>query len=276
MSSSSEVLSVSSLIWSVPFDFRQWVCAISCMNCICCVVTVRSMTLARASTLTCSLLRQLFAAWRALLSWALISPSRGTVCCMRLLTSSRCCWVSWSFSAYARSERRSRESFLPVEVGVCDFFGIALLALPMIRGVPVAWLRGNSDGAMARCALTSSYPTTCDELKEKVKKLSPIDHKVKKLPLIDHPPCPSPITEWWLMVATPSQPWVPHGGWDYYMHVLFHWNCRGACLLTVGWVSTAWWIWGCHVLEQLHQHWVVTLCRQGLKDFLKEAFWIFD
>ena len=53
MSSTSEVLSVSSLIWSVPFDFRQWVCAISCMNCICCVVTVRSITLARASTLTC-------------------------------------------------------------------------------------------------------------------------------------------------------------------------------------------------------------------------------
>ena len=35
-------------------------------------------------------------------------------------------------------------------------------------------------------------------------------------------------------------------------------------------------VWGCHVLEQLHQYRMVTLCCQGLKDFLKEAFWIFN
>ena len=91
-------LSGSSLIWSVSFDFRQLVCAISCMNCNCRVVTVRSITLARASTLTCSLLRQLFAAWKVLLSWSLINPSRGTSCCD------------------------------------CDCSGIALLALPRCWG----------------------------------------------------------------------------------------------------------------------------------------------
>ena len=132
----SEVSSGSLLIWFAPFDFRQWVCAMSCINCICRMATVRSITLARASTLTCSLLRQLFAAWRVLLSWALISPSSGTVCCIRLHTSSRCCWVSCSFSAYARSERRSRVSFLPVGVGACDRFGIALLAVPLWSGKP--------------------------------------------------------------------------------------------------------------------------------------------
>ena len=37
------------------------------INCNCCAVTVCSITLVRPSTLTCSLLRQLFAAWRVLL-----------------------------------------------------------------------------------------------------------------------------------------------------------------------------------------------------------------
>ena len=127
-------VSGSPLIWSVSFDFRQLACAISCINCNCCVVTVRSITLARASTLTCSLLRQLFAAWRVLLSWSLINPSRSTFCCIRLRTSSRCCWVSCSFFEYARSNRRSRASFLPGWVGACDCSGIALLALPRCWG----------------------------------------------------------------------------------------------------------------------------------------------
>ena len=123
-----------SWFWFVSFDFWQCFCALSCMNCICCVVTVCSITLARASTLTCSLLRQLLVAWRVLLSWALISLSRGTLCSIRLHTSSRFCWVSWSFSAYVRSEKRSRVSFLPVGFGACDCFGIALLALPFDSG----------------------------------------------------------------------------------------------------------------------------------------------
>ena len=119
----------SPLLWSVSLNCRQLDCAISCTNCSCCVVTVCSMTLARASTLTCRLLRHLFAAWRVLLSLALINPSRGTFCCIRLHTSSRCCWVSCNFSAYARSKRRSRASFLPCWVGTCDWSGMALLAL---------------------------------------------------------------------------------------------------------------------------------------------------
>ena len=99
------------LLWSVSFGCRQLDCAISCMSCNCRAVTACSMTLARASTLTCRLLRHLFAAWRVLLSCALINPSSGTFCCIRLHTSSRCCWVSCNFSAYARSRRSSRASF---------------------------------------------------------------------------------------------------------------------------------------------------------------------
>ena len=44
------------------------------MNCNCCAVTVCSKTFATASTLTYRLLRHLFAAWRVLLSCALINP----------------------------------------------------------------------------------------------------------------------------------------------------------------------------------------------------------
>ena len=82
-------------------------------------------------------------------------------------TSSRFCWVSCSLSAYARIERRSRVSFLPVRVGACGRFGIALLAFSglaaLIWEVQSGCLRRNSDGSMARCTLTSSYPTLYKE-----------------------------------------------------------------------------------------------------------------
>ena len=74
-------------------------CARACMSCSCCEITVCSNTLASAATLTCNLWIQLFADWRVLLSWALMRPSSGTVCCIRVQTSSIFCWVSWSFVA---------------------------------------------------------------------------------------------------------------------------------------------------------------------------------
>ena len=76
--------------WSGLCHLTWRCCAMSCMNCICCVIIVCSITLARASTLTCSLLRQLFVAWSVLLSWAHISPSRGTLCCIVS------CWMLWN------------------------------------------------------------------------------------------------------------------------------------------------------------------------------------
>ena len=88
---------------SVAFGLRQFDCALSCMSCNCFAVIVCSVMLARASTLTCRLFRQLFAACKVLLSCALIKPKSGTLCCSRLQTSSRFCWVSFNFSAYSRS-----------------------------------------------------------------------------------------------------------------------------------------------------------------------------
>ena len=88
----------SLLSWNILLEVRPC-CAIASMNCSCCEINVCSKTLASASTLTCNLWRQLFADWRVLLSCALMRPSSGTLCCIRLHTSSIFRWVSWSFLA---------------------------------------------------------------------------------------------------------------------------------------------------------------------------------
>ena len=101
------VLSGSSWLWATQGLLSSWnvlwdvgpCCARMCMNCSCCEIKVCSKTLASASTRTCKLWMQLFADWRVLLSCALMSPSSGIVCCMRVQTSSIFRWVSWSFLA---------------------------------------------------------------------------------------------------------------------------------------------------------------------------------